>query len=96
MMHNFREKESANLNSMPSDFHSPVFIAPTAGRPNPTKRCRVCYRAKLRREVRYCCGQCPDRPGLCLQPCFHLYHHMMSVSHDKISRGNVIRPTFDV
>ena len=57
--------------------HSPVLIAPTAMQVAPKKRCRVCYAAKRRREVRYCCGTCPERPGLCLEPCFGEFHRSM-------------------
>ena len=57
--------------------HSPVLIGPTPMQVAPKKRCRVCYAAKKRREVRYCCGACPERPGLCLEPCFVEFHRSM-------------------
>lgn len=38
------------------------------------KRCRVCYRAGVRKETTYCCPKCPGQPGLCSAQCFSLFH----------------------
>ena len=38
------------------------------------KRCRVCYRAGVRKETTYCCPKCPGQPGLCSTKCFAKFH----------------------
>ncbi|KAM4030257.1 piggyBac transposable element-derived protein 4-like [Anomaloglossus baeobatrachus] len=38
------------------------------------KRCRVCYKKGRRRETRFQCETCPDKPGLCLNECFRIHH----------------------
>ena len=40
----------------------------------PPKRCRVCYKKKLRKEARFHCTVCPEQPGLHLGKCFNDYH----------------------
>ena len=54
--------------------HRPQMIPPTPRRSHPQKRCRVCYKKGTRKESRYCCPLCPGFPGLCVVPCFDLYH----------------------
>ena len=39
-----------------------------------SKRCKVCYARKIRRETRYQCKTCPEKPGLCPDTCFEIYH----------------------
>ena len=39
-----------------------------------TRRCRVCHKNGIRKEVTYLCEQCSSHPGLCPVPCFQLYH----------------------
>lgn len=41
----------------------------------PQKRCRICSRNGIRRDTRYECTNCPERPGLCMGVCFDLYHN---------------------
>ena len=53
------------------------FVSPvpeTASKQKPQKRCRVCYKKKVRKDSRYHCPNCPSNPGLCYYPCFELYH----------------------
>ena len=53
------------------------FVSPvpeTASKQKPEKRCRVCYKKKVRKDSRYHCPNCPSYPGLCYYPCFELYH----------------------
>lgn len=39
------------------------------------RRCNVCWnRDRKRKESVYYCPQCPKAPGLCLTPCFRLFH----------------------
>ena len=39
-----------------------------------TRRCRVCQKKGIRREVTFICSQCPSKPALCPVPCFEPYH----------------------
>lgn len=39
-----------------------------------TRRCRVCHKKGIRREVTTICNQCPSQPALCPVNCFELYH----------------------
>ncbi|KAK3725592.1 hypothetical protein RRG08_043010 [Elysia crispata] len=47
---------------------------PATAKERPQKRCRVCSKKGVRRDVRYHCPDCPSKPGLCLQHCFRAYH----------------------
>lgn len=38
------------------------------------KRCVVCTKNQKRVESTYFCDECTDKPGLCLDTCFKLYH----------------------
>lgn len=38
------------------------------------RRCKVCYRDGVRKNTTYFCPKCPEKPGLCLEPCFVIYH----------------------
>ncbi|XP_040197603.1 piggyBac transposable element-derived protein 4-like [Rana temporaria] len=40
----------------------------------PRKKCRVCGKNGKRCDTRYHCPTCPSNPGLCLDPCFEIYH----------------------
>ena len=57
--------------------HFPKPLPPTAGKMQPTSRCKVCCShnkdgKKIRKETRYYCADC-DVP-LCVVPCFEIYH----------------------
>lgn len=54
--------------------HFLQLIPPTEKKQNPQKRCVVCYSKKIRKESRYRCKNCSDKPGLCPAPCFEEYH----------------------
>ena len=66
-------------------------LPPTAGKQQPTSRCKVCCShqkdsKKIRKETHYCCADC-DVP-LCVVPCFEIYHtrknfrlYMYNTSH---------------
>ena len=54
--------------------HFPVPIHATPRKANPTRKCVVCTKNKLRRESRYQCADCPDKPSLCIHPCFKIFH----------------------
>jgi len=77
VVENGKGEQSLPQYTMLDGVHRPLLIGPTPMQTSPKKRCRVCYAAKKRREVRYCCGMCPERPGLCLEPCFMEFHRSM-------------------
>lgn len=37
---------------------------PTPQKKNPTRKCRVCATKNIRKETRYHCPSCPDKPPL--------------------------------
>ncbi|XP_064639094.1 TELO2-interacting protein 1 homolog isoform X2 [Lineus longissimus] len=41
---------------------------------NPVARCRVCTKKGVRRATKFICAKCPSQPGLCIMPCFELWH----------------------
>ena len=53
--------------------HFPSHIPATCKKSQPTRKCKVCSSAKMRRETRYMCLHCGSVP-LCVDPCFRLYH----------------------
>ena len=68
-------RKEANVFNLPLvGRHFLQLIPPTEKKQNPQKRCVVCYRKKIRKESRYQCKNCPDKPGLCPAPCFEEYH----------------------
>lgn len=38
------------------------------------KRCKVCYKKNIQKLTQFFCSECPDCPGLCMEPCFREYH----------------------
>ena len=54
--------------------HFPSSIPPTTKKERPTRVCVVCSKSGLRRESRYQCRHCMDKPALCIEPCFEKYH----------------------
>lgn len=38
------------------------------------KRCKFCYVNNVRKNTPFFCPNCVDMPGLCLEPCFELFH----------------------
>ena len=71
-------KQPAHLRPV-CDFHYLEVLPPTEKKKNPTRRCQYCNKMKIRRESRYVCGYCEDRPPLCIDPCFRLYHSDIQV-----------------
>lgn len=39
------------------------------------KKCRMCKIMGNRKDTIYQCVDCPELPGLCLDPCFKSYHN---------------------
>ena len=54
--------------------HFMDLIPPTANKPRPQKKCRVCSAKNIRKDTRYYCPDCPSQPGLCLPQCYRKYH----------------------
>ncbi|XP_068110989.1 piggyBac transposable element-derived protein 4-like [Hyperolius riggenbachi] len=54
--------------------HFPTPIPPTPSKKYPPKKCRICRKNGVRRDTRYHCPKCPSKLGLCLNPCFEVYH----------------------
>ena len=54
--------------------HFLQLIPPAAAKSNPQKKCKMCCRKGVRKEIRYQCRNCFDHPGLCPAPCFEEYH----------------------
>ena len=60
--------------------HFPSEISPTEKKVKPLKRSIVCYSKEIRKESRYHCNNCVQKPGLCQAPCFMLYHTLVDYS----------------
>lgn len=56
------------------NFHYLEAIAPTDKKQRPTRACRVCTSKNVRRETRYLCPVCEEKPALCVENCFKDYH----------------------
>ncbi|XP_065190774.1 piggyBac transposable element-derived protein 4-like [Sycon ciliatum] len=58
--------------------HFPSLVPGTLSKPagKAQKRCIVCQskRPSVRRDTTVCCKSCASMPGLCVSPCFELYH----------------------
>ncbi|XP_012273615.1 piggyBac transposable element-derived protein 4 [Orussus abietinus] len=52
--------------------HFPDYIPGSSRTTNPSRRCAVCYKKKIRKESRYWCPTC--QVPLCVVPCFREYH----------------------
>ncbi len=69
----FIHHKSADLSRL-SGQHFMDVIKATASRMNPMKKCVVCRKIGTRKETRYQCKTCMSRPGLCVVPCFEVFH----------------------
>jgi hypothetical protein len=58
----------------PPGQHAPSTLPQVGRKQHPTKKCRVCTKNKRRRETRYFCNACEEKPALCIDPCFGVYH----------------------
>ncbi|XP_069611178.1 piggyBac transposable element-derived protein 4-like isoform X2 [Ranitomeya imitator] len=57
-----------------SERHFIHAVPATSTQKYPQKRCRVCRKNGKRSDSRYYCPMCPSQPGLCVTPCFEIYH----------------------
>ena len=55
-------------------------IPPAEKKVKPRKGCVVCYSKEIRKESRYHCNNCEQKPGLCPAPCFKLHHTLVDYS----------------
>lgn len=56
------------------ELHYLESLPPTEKKQRPTKPCRICTQAKKRRETRYFCPACKEKPALCVEDCFKKFH----------------------
>lgn len=56
-------------------------IPPTPNKVNPQKRCRVCTLHHVRKDSRFHCPDCPSKPGLCMDPCYKVYHTVADLAN---------------
>lgn len=56
------------------NFHYLEKLPPTAKKAVPAKPCRVCTKNKIRKESSFVCATCPEKPALCVNNCFKIYH----------------------
>lgn len=70
-----RSRTEEELPDAPIELHFPDNIPNVK---NPTKsfhmRCRQCLKNNIRKETKYLCKTCPNKPPLCIVPCFESYH----------------------
>ncbi|XP_017123982.2 LOW QUALITY PROTEIN: uncharacterized protein LOC108143913 [Drosophila elegans] len=55
--------------------HEPVLIQQN-GKPA-RKNCRHCHKGGMLQFSKFMCNSCPDKPGLCQEPCFRLWHEQL-------------------
>ncbi|XP_022220772.2 uncharacterized protein LOC111072979 [Drosophila obscura] len=55
--------------------HDPILIRQN-GKPA-RKNCRYCHKGGMLQYSKYMCNSCPDKPGLCQDPCFRLWHEQL-------------------
>ncbi|KAH8248178.1 hypothetical protein KR038_004208 [Drosophila bunnanda] len=55
--------------------HEPVQIQQN-GKPA-RKNCRYCHKGGMLQFSKFMCKTCPDKPGLCWEPCFRLWHEQL-------------------
>ena len=75
-----RKKDSTPVSM--ANLHYPAAIPENQQKKKPTRRCRHCMTNNIRRESRYQCGHCADRPALCVDPCFRLYNQSLKIISD--------------
>lgn len=56
------------------NFHFLEPNPPTEKDKSAMKRCRQCTLKKDKKKTRYYCPVCPEKPGLCVFPCFKDWH----------------------
>lgn len=67
-------EQKTPISKPPASVHLPTHLPRQQGGKVKRKDCRVCRGKKIRTATTFCCPLCPDNPGLCLEPCFRIYH----------------------
>ena len=62
-----------------ADFHYLEPIPAEDKKKYPTRRCKQCWKTSTRKESRFVCGFCEDKPPLYVHPCFNLYHKQLGI-----------------
>ncbi|RDD38522.1 PiggyBac transposable element-derived protein 4 [Trichoplax sp. H2] len=57
-----------------TEMHFPQKLKSRGHQKDSRLRCSMCYHKGRRRMVTTTCKTCPNRPGLCIDPCFEEYH----------------------
>lgn len=65
---------SRKAQGMKSNFHYLEPVPATEKDKYAMKRCRMCSKNKITKKSRYHCQKCPSSPGICVHPCFKLWH----------------------
>ena len=60
-------------------------MAAAVKKKNAARACKHCYKNQERRETRYKCIFCPNKPTLCVDPCFRLFHQNIGVFQEEAS-----------
>ena len=74
-----RKKEATSISM--ANFHYPAALPENQQKKKPARRCRHCTTNKIRRESCQC-GHCGDRPALCAELYFRLYHESLGRASD--------------
>lgn len=67
-------QETPKPTKLPEIVHLPSQLQMSEGGKTMRKDCRICRTNKNRKATNFCCTMCPDTPGLCLEPCFRIFH----------------------
>ena len=62
-----------------ASFHHLSTIPPTEKKKNAARVWKHCYKNGKLRETQYECLFCPDKPALCVDLCFRLFHQNLGV-----------------
>ena len=65
-----------------ANFHYPAAFSENQQKKKPARPCRHCTTNKIRRESRYQCGHCADRPALSVELYLRLYHESLGRASD--------------
>ena len=91
-MKDFQESIVTNLIDPPppnphlkpqASFHHLSTTPPTEKKKNASRTCKHCSKNQKRQESRYECLFCPNKPALCVDPCFCLFHQNLGVFQEE-------------
>ena len=68
-----------------ASFHHLSTIPPIEKKKNTARAFKQCYKNQKRWETRYECGFCPNKPALCVNPCFCLFLQNLGVFQEETS-----------